>query len=163
MKDQVNGELVPVGGGDTVPLLRSVMVIGRRESCDVPLNFPNISGMHCELSFKDGYWSIRDLNSTNGVKVNGLRIQARPLKPGDEIAIAKRRFTIQYTLTPEAQHELETLLTEDENIFGKSLLEKAGLSTGMEPKPRRPAAGGRPGPKPRLFDGGDLDPTTLDE
>src|SRR5438552_437883 len=92
MKDEVNGELVPVGGGDTIPLLRPVMVLGRRESCDVPLNFPNISGIHCELSFRDGYWSIKDLNSTNGVKVNGMRIQSRPLKPGDEIAIAKRRF-----------------------------------------------------------------------
>ncbi|HEX4590222.1 MAG TPA: FHA domain-containing protein, partial [Gemmataceae bacterium] len=113
MKDDVNGELVPVGGGDTIPLLRPHMTLGRRESCDVPLQFPNISGVHCELSFRDGYWSIKDLNSTNGIKVNGMRVQARPLKPGDEIAIAKRRFTIQYLLTPEAQHELQALLTED--------------------------------------------------
>src|SRR5207248_10246540 len=138
MTDVVNGELVPVGGGDAIPLLRPVMSIGRRESCDVCLQFPNISGMHCELFFRDGYWSIRDLNSTNGVKVNGVRVQGRPLKPGDEIAIAKRRFTIQYALTSEAQHELEALLTEDENIFGKSLLEKAGLSGGGPPPPRRP-------------------------
>jgi adenylate cyclase len=157
MKDEVNGELVPVGGGDTIPLLRPVMVLGRRESCDVPLNFPNISGIHCELSFRDGYWSIKDLNSTNGVKVNGLRIQARPLKPGDEIGIAKRRFTIQYALSPEAQHELETLLTEDENIFGKSLLEKAGLSSGPPPA-RRPLP-----PKARPRGIGDVDPTTLDD
>jgi adenylate cyclase len=156
MKEEVNGELVPVGGGDTIPLLRSVMVLGRRESCDVPLNFPNISGMHCELSFRDGYWSLKDLNSTNGVKVNGLRVQSRPLKPGDEIAIAKRRFTIQYNLTAEAQHELNALLTEDENIFGKSLLEKAGLSSGNPPPTRRP-----PGVKPRPWGG--LDPTTLDD
>jgi pSer/pThr/pTyr-binding forkhead associated (FHA) protein len=159
MKDEVNGELVPVGGGDTIPLLRPVMVLGRRESCDVPLNFPNVSGMHCELSFRDGYWSIKDLNSTNGMKVNGLRIQARPLKPGDEIAIAKRRFTIQYTLTPQAQHELEVLLTEDENIFGKSLLEKAGLSSGTPPPPPR----GPRGPKPRPWGGAAIDPTTLDD
>src|SRR4051795_3893748 len=155
MKDEVNGELVPLGGGDNIPLLRPTMTVGRRESCDVPLPFPNISGLHCELNFRDGYWSIKDLNSTNGVKVNGVRVQARPLKPGDEIGIAKRRFTIQYTLTPEAQHELEALLTEDENIFGKSLLEKAGLSNGAPP-PRRPAPG-----KPRPWGG--LDPTTLDD
>ena len=54
------------------------MTLGRRESCDVPLQFPNISGVHCELSFRDGYWSIKDLNSTNGIKVNGMRVQARP-------------------------------------------------------------------------------------
>ena len=157
MKDEANGELVPVGGGDNIPLLRPTMTVGRRESCDVPLPFPNISGVHCELTFKDGYWSIKDLNSTNGVKVNGLRVQARPLKPGDEIGIAKRRFTIQYALTPEAQHELETLLTEDENIFGKSLLEKAGLASNAPPPPSR-----RP-PPPKARPWGGLDPTTLDD
>ena len=158
MKDEANGELVPSGGGDTIPLLRPVMTLGRRESCDVPLQFPNISGVHCELSFRDGYWTIKDLNSTNGVKVNGMRVQARPLKPGDEIAIAKRRFTIQYVLTPEAQHELEVLLTEDENIFGKSLLEKAGLSSGMPPPPRRPQP-----PKTKQWGGQKIEPTELDD
>jgi adenylate cyclase len=146
MSDDVNGELVPLGGGDTIPLLRPIMTLGRRESCDIPLQFPNVSGLHCELTFRDGYWSIKDLNSTNGVKVNGMRVQSRPLKPGDEVAIAKRRFTIQYVLAPEAQHELETLLTEDENIFGKSLLEKAGLSSDNAPPPRRPQPRKRPWP-----------------
>jgi pSer/pThr/pTyr-binding forkhead associated (FHA) protein len=157
MKDEANGELVPIGGGDTIPLLRPVMTLGRRESCDIPLQFPNISGLHCELSYRDGYWSIRDLNSTNGVKVNGMRIQSRPLKPGDEIAIAKRRFTIQYVLSTEAQHELEALLTEDENIFGKSLLEKAGLAGGAPPPQRRPEP-----PKAKPW-GKRIDPTELDE
>jgi adenylate cyclase len=157
MKDELNGELVPVGGGDNIPLLRPVMVVGRRESCDVPLNFPNISGIHCEFALRDGYWSIRDLNSTNGIKVNGTRVQSRPLKPGDEIAIGKRRFTIQYALTPDAQHQLDALLTEDENIFGKSLLEKAGLSS-ANPPPRRPAP-----PKPRTLGGSNPAPTELDD
>jgi adenylate cyclase len=138
MSVDVNGELVPVGGGDTIPLLRPVMTMGRRESCDVCLQFPNISGLHCELSFRDGYWAIKDLNSTNGIKVNGLRVQSRPLKPGDEIAIAKRRYTIQYTLSAAAQQELEVLLTEDEDVFGKSLLEKAGLANPNPPRPRQP-------------------------
>src|SRR5207245_5523922 len=118
-----NGELVPQGGGDSIPLQRDTLVIGRRELCDIRMPFPNISGQHCELSFRDGYWTIRDLNSTNGVKVNGTRVQARPLKPGDEITIAKRRYVLQYTLSPEAQAELEALLAEDEDVFGKSLLE----------------------------------------
>ena len=75
------GELVPVGGGDPIPLLRSTMKIGRRDSCDICLRFPNISGMHCEFRYKDGYWEIRDLNSTNGIKVNGERLRFRSSKP----------------------------------------------------------------------------------
>jgi adenylate cyclase len=136
MKDEVNGELVPVGGGDVIQLLRPDMTIGRREVCDIRLDYPNISTLHCELLFRDGYWSIRDLNSTNGIKVNGVRVQGRPLKPGDEIAIARRRYTIQYTLSPAAQQTLEALLAEDEDMFSKSLLERAGLSNMASQRPR---------------------------
>ena len=70
--------------------------MGRRESCDLCLRLPNVSGLHCELVFKDGYWNIRDLNSTNGVKVNGVRVNEAVLYPGDRISMAKRTYTIRY-------------------------------------------------------------------
>lgn len=123
------GELVPVGGGDPIPLRRGVLTVGRRESCDISLKFPNVSGLHCELAYKDaGFWQVRDLGSTNGIKVNGERVLNRPLRPGDEIAIAKRKYKIQYNLTPAAEAAIEAVLSEDENVFSQSLLEKAGLA-----------------------------------
>lgn len=128
MSHAINGQLVPVGGGEVIPLVRTPMVIGRRETCDICLQFPNISGQHCELRFQNGFWSIRDLGSTNGVKINGERAMSKPLKPGDEIGIAKRRYTIQYDPPEEVMRLLEELLAdEQEDIMGKSLLEKAGL------------------------------------
>src|SRR2546421_9714852 len=98
MSVEVNGELIPDRGGDAIPLIRDKLTLGRRESCDICLRYPNVSGLHAELTFKDGYWYIRDLNSTNGVKVRGLRVQQKLLHPGDDITIAKRKFIIQYTL-----------------------------------------------------------------
>ena len=92
-----NGQLVPVGGGDVIPLIRDQMSMGRRESCDIHLPFANVSGLHCELSFKQGYWFVQDLGSTNGIKVNGTRVHKRALSPGDTITIAKRTFRIEYT------------------------------------------------------------------
>ena len=78
MAGDFQGELVPTGGGDPIPLRRGVLTLGRRETCDISLRFPNISGSHCELSYKDaGYWYIRDLGSTNGIKVNGQRVLQR--------------------------------------------------------------------------------------
>ena len=122
------GELVPIGGGDPIPLLRSTMKIGRRDSADICLRFPNISGMHCELTFKDGYWVIRDLNSTNGIKVNGERLRFRPLRPGDRVTIGKRDYTIQYELHASGQTALEAVLTEEESVYNQSLMERAGLT-----------------------------------
>jgi adenylate cyclase len=121
-----NGELVPVGGGDNIPLLRPRLTIGRRESCDIEMNFPNISSLHCELVFRDGYWYIRDLNSTNGVKVNGTRVQGKLLRSKDEVTIGKRVYTIEYEMPIGGLVEER----ETEDIFSQSLLERAGLEKG---------------------------------
>src|ERR1051326_7716 len=97
MTRAVLGELMPTGGGDSIPLVKSTMKLGRRESCDICLRFPNISSVHCEFSYKDGYWIVRDLNSTNGIKVNGQRLRFRPLRPGDKITIGKRERSEEHT------------------------------------------------------------------
>src|SRR5437016_6756089 len=128
----IQGELVPTGGGDPIPLRREKLVVGRRESCDVCFDYPNVSGIHCELSFRGGYWYVRDLHSTNGVKVNGARVQQKMLYPGDEIQIAKRRFRIQYELPLDRKGGLDEA---EEDVLTSSLLERAGLE---QKKPEHP-------------------------
>jgi len=134
MSVEPQGELVPIGGGDSIPLAQPVLTIGRRESCDVCLQFPNISGLHCELSFRNGYWFVRDMGSSNGIKVNSMRTLQRPLRPGDELAIANRKFTISYNISKSGEAGLESILDEAEELRGMSLMEKAGLA-----KPNRRA------------------------
>ena len=119
------GELVPVGGGDAIPLCQAIMTIGRRQSCDIQLDFANISGTHAELAYRGGVWHVRDMGSTNGVKVNGERTIRRPLRPGDEVAIANHRYAIQYQLS--AGTAVEEVFAEEEDVFKQSLMEKAGL------------------------------------
>lgn len=119
------GELVPQGGGDPVPLLQKKLLIGRRDSCDIALRFPNVSSRHCELEMVDGYWLVRDLGSSNGTKVNGVRVRAKWILPGDELAVAKHRFKIDYSLAVGAPPPPP--LQEDDADLGTSLLEKAGL------------------------------------
>ena len=122
------GELVPIGGGDNIPLLREQLTVGRRESCDIVLRFSNVSGQHCQLSLESGYWFAQDMNSQNGTKVNGTRIVRKRLDPGDQLAVAKHKYTIQYSPTengatgppPSDEADLESVLS-------KSLLDRAGL------------------------------------
>ena len=68
------GVMLPLGGGDPIPLKKDELVIGRRPNCDIRLDFENISGKHCILKFIRGTWHVRDLGSTNGTTVDGLRI-----------------------------------------------------------------------------------------
>lgn len=130
MEHQVNGELVPQGGGDSMPLARSPLILGRRESCDICLQFPHVSGKHCELTFKEGLWILRDLDSTNGIKINGTRLDKgakKVLHNGDVLAFAARKYTIQYTETGRAS-DLDEYGEEIANVMRTSLLEKAGLT-----------------------------------
>jgi adenylate cyclase len=122
--EEIKGELHPLGGGNIIPLIRDEMVIGRRESCDIPMPFPNVSSVHCKLTYQDGYWFIQDLNSTNGVKVNGFRVIRKVLLPGDELSIAKRKYIVRYTLAA-GRRALEEIMEDD--VMSQTLLERAGL------------------------------------
>lgn len=122
------GELLPVGGGDPIPLLKTILTVGRRESCDVVLRFPNVSGNHCELSLVEGYWSVKDLGSSNGTKVNGTRVAEQRLEPGDKLSIAKHEFEVSYDPVRFGAMPVQAPLpSQEHDFFGKSLLERAGL------------------------------------
>lgn len=116
------GQLVPIGGGDPIPLLKPRLLIGRRETCDISLRFPNVSSHHCELELVNGYWRVRDLNSRNGIKVNGSRIDSSWLLPGDTLSVAKHVYEVTYDPGTEAPPP------EALDVFSMSLLEKAGLT-----------------------------------
>ena len=129
MEHVINGELVPQGGGDSIPLTRSPLSLGRRESCDICLQFPNVSGKHCELIFKEGLWLLQDLNSTNGIMVNEPRLDPgakRVLHNGDVLTIASRSFTIQYNQTGRAS-DFDESGDDMATLLSMPLLEKANL------------------------------------
>jgi pSer/pThr/pTyr-binding forkhead associated (FHA) protein len=71
-------------------------VIGRSREADVVVEDPNVSRRHAEVRPSGGAWIVRDLGSTNGVKVNGRRIQGpQSLKPGDVIELGTARVTFE--------------------------------------------------------------------
>ena len=122
------GELIPEGGGDIIPLSKPELVVGRRESCDIVLRFANVSGKHCQLNLENGYWYVQDLNSQNGVKVNGIRVTTKLLEPGCILSVAKHHYKVFYSPAdcgasgppPVEENELN-------NVMSKSLMERAGL------------------------------------
>lgn len=126
------GTLEPLGGGDPIPLLKEKLVIGRRETCDICLRFANVSTQHCELVLEQGYWKIRDLQSKNGVKVNGERVLEKRIYPGDEVTISKHDFRLDYlpTTARSVDADVDDL---HEDIMQFSLLERAGLTKQGDP------------------------------
>ena len=138
------GILKPLGGGDPVPLRKIELVIGRRPSCDICLDFTNISGKHCLLRFHNQVWHVKDLGSTNGTTVNGAPLSSEhTIMPDDELGVAGHIFTIDYTPgAPETILNQAHVLEEDlvETRKKHSLMELAGLDTdGERVKRRRPS------------------------
>lgn len=136
------GELTPLGGGDPIPLLKKQLLVGRRESCDIVLRFANVSAHHCRLMLNGGYWYVRDMQSRNGVKVNGIRVQEKRVDPGDSLSIAKHDYEIDYSpadLGAVGPPPADDLPAE---IMTESLLSRAGLKS-SDPTSRGPQYAGK--------------------
>ncbi|MCL2769757.1 MAG: DUF3662 and FHA domain-containing protein [Solirubrobacterales bacterium] len=78
--------VLPPGGG----------VIGRSRECDVVLDDTGISRRHAELRPSPQGWTIADLRSTNGVRVNDRPIEgAQVLRSGDRIELGSTRIVFE--------------------------------------------------------------------
>jgi pSer/pThr/pTyr-binding forkhead associated (FHA) protein len=71
------------------------LVIGRHPRCDVRLGSLRVSRYHCCLTDVGGEVVVRDLGSTNGLRINGQRVSSGRLKPGDTLAIAQVEFLVE--------------------------------------------------------------------
>lgn len=142
-RSEVLGILQPIGGGDPIPLYKNELIVGRRPSCDIRLDFENVSGKHCMLRLLNGVWNIKDLGSTNGTTVNGARLTTeQSVMPDEEFGIAGHMFTIEYDPAgPEAFLNAHKDL-DDEVVQERakhSLMDLAGLDTDdARVKPKRP-------------------------
>jgi hypothetical protein len=75
------------GSERTVALTSDTATIGRLAECDVVLKDKGASRKHAQLKVRDGTWTLTDLGSTNGTRLNGQTIQSRELSDGDKITI----------------------------------------------------------------------------
>jgi hypothetical protein len=80
------------------PVRISSLKIGRGQHNDLTLRNDSVSGNHCVLNCnRDKEWSITDLNSGNGVVLNGERVMQAALRHGDVIELGelKMRFLLR--------------------------------------------------------------------
>ncbi len=74
--------------GKHIELAQPTIMIGRA-GADLNLSDPKVSGLHCELRLQPDGYRIRDLGSTNGTHVKGVRIVDGFIAPGSTIQIGK--------------------------------------------------------------------------
>ena len=84
-----------VGEGRRNVLGGNRVVVGRSREADIVLADPNVSRRHAELRRDESGWQVVDLGSTNGIKVNGRRVDQAGLSPGDQITIGVTDLTFE--------------------------------------------------------------------
>ena len=106
-------KLVAAAGSPSVLVTggRSFLV-GRSATCDLPIQDPTVSRRHAELELMGAGVRVKDLGSTNGTYLDGVRVIDALATPGSRVAFGKMDF--QVVAEPsEAAVPPEELLGED--------------------------------------------------
>lgn len=73
--------------------------LGRDLSNDIVIPDPAVSLVHCQIAFESRRPIIKDLGSTNGIRVNGLRVISQELLDGDAVFIGNSRLRLEWVET----------------------------------------------------------------
>jgi pSer/pThr/pTyr-binding forkhead associated (FHA) protein len=86
--------LLSLTDGPSIQIDKPIILFGRHEECDVQLNSKKVSRRHCVVAQVNNYLVVRDLGSTNGVRINGQRVAEGKLVPGDELQVGNFKYQV---------------------------------------------------------------------
>lgn len=89
-------QLVSLGEGPNLVLDKPIILVGRHQECDVQIPSRKISRKHCCIAQVADYVVVKDLQSTNGVRVNGERMPEGVLRHGDELTIGNMKYRLDW-------------------------------------------------------------------
>jgi hypothetical protein len=130
--------LVALDEGPDITLDRAMVVVGRHPACDTRLDSLRVSRHHCCMTQENGEVVVRDLGSTNGIRINGQRVEIGRLRAGDELSIAH----IRYRLENGQAHEQTIAEPGGLGALAARQEERAALVPDKEGAPPPPEPGG---------------------
>src|SRR5262245_27942504 len=91
----MSARFVALDEGPDISLESAMVVVGRHPNCDTRLNSLRVSRHHCCMTRDHDQVVVRDLGSTNGIRINGMRVETGRLRTGDELSIAHIRYRLE--------------------------------------------------------------------
>jgi pSer/pThr/pTyr-binding forkhead associated (FHA) protein len=89
-------QLLALSEGPNILLDKPIMLFGRNPECDIQIDSRKVSRRHCCVAQVSDYLVVRDLGSTNGIRINGVRVVEGRLKAGDELTIGSHRYQVRW-------------------------------------------------------------------
>jgi predicted component of type VI protein secretion system len=89
-------QLIALNDGPSILVDKPILLVGRHPECDIQIDSRKISRRHCCIAQVHDYLVVRDLDSTNGVRINGVRVVEGRLKAGDELTIGNHRYQVTW-------------------------------------------------------------------
>lgn len=89
-------QLIALTDGPNILLDKPILLLGRHPECDIQIDSRKISRRHCCIAQVNDYFVIRDLGSTNGIRINGERVQEGRIREDDEVTIGNSRYKVQW-------------------------------------------------------------------
>ncbi|MES2475624.1 MAG: FHA domain-containing protein [Verrucomicrobiota bacterium] len=111
---------------------REVVTLGRGSENDIVVESGSVSVNHAEMRRLKGGYELHDVGSTNGIKLDGLRLLSIPLRNGAQIHIGDVAF--DFILTDE---ELEVLAGEKPGGMTQASVVRGAEIPSAAPKPVR--------------------------
>ena len=109
------------------------VVFGRLEDCDIQIDSASISSRHAQMTRVQGGFELRDLDSTNGVKVNGQRVAVVVLREGSSIELGDVTFNFELAPEERAVLDMEASVALGAETLEKQLLSQQATSPRMPP------------------------------
>ena len=77
------------------PLNEELIIVGRARGCDIVLDAPEVSSLHCVIYRWGSGYRMRDCGSRTGTRINGQPIARTRLRIGDQVQVGNTCFTFQ--------------------------------------------------------------------
>src|SRR5206468_8681556 len=87
-------QLLALDDGPSILLDKPILLLGRHPECDIQIDSRKVSRRHCCIAQVNDYLIVRDLGSTNGIRINGVRVLKGRLKAGDEVTVGGHRYRV---------------------------------------------------------------------
>lgn len=106
--------------GEVFPITTFPFVVGRGSECDLVLQGKGVSRRHAEIIFQSGRFVVNDLESLNGIKVNGYKVSRVILEENDNLRLGEVSLTFRSRDGAEAEAKAGgAVKTKSGKLFGR--------------------------------------------